>query len=203
MASILPRLYDPLTVGLEVALLGRLRRELFGDLGGRVLDLGAGTGRNLPHLRAGSVVALDPDGAMLRRAAGKASGRQYLVQGDASRLPFAEGTFDAVTVALALCTIPDLEGALREARRVLRAGGRLAFLEHVRLPGPAGRLQRLLTPLWSRLAGGCRLDRETLHLIVGAGFRPLRLVGRLGGLLVGGVALVERAPTGTMADDPS
>lgn len=204
MGSILARLYDPVTSPLERLLLGRVRAEAFAGLSGRVLDLGSGTGHSLPHLRsAGEVVALDPDPRLLARAAAKHRGDAVsFVRGDGTRLPFRSGTFDAVVVGLVLCTIPRLEAALAQVRRVLRPDGTLAFVEHVRLGGPVGLLQDLAAPAWSRLAGGCRLNRDTVATIRRAGFRVVRMEERLGGLLVSGSALVEDGPPGTMASDP-
>lgn len=118
-----------------------------------MLDLGAGTGWSLPHLEAARrVVALDPDPAMLRRVVPRAVEKVDLVIGNGMRLPFREGSFEAVIVSLVLCTIPGPGEALAEVRRVLAPGGALIFIEHVRLPGWRGRLQALATPLWGRLA---------------------------------------------------
>ena len=99
-----------------------------------------------------------------------------LLEGDAQALPAGETEFDTVVITLGLCTIPDPDTALREARRVLKPDGRLVFLEHVRSPrGFAARCQDLVTPLWVRMAGGCHPNRPTLDGIRGAGFEILQL----------------------------
>lgn len=201
MGSILARLYDPVTSPLERTVLEGPRRRAFSDLPGRVLDLGTGTGGCLPHLRsARQVVALDPDPFLLARAVAKhRRPGTHFVRGDGASLPFRSGAFDGVAVGLVLCTIPELEAALGEVRRVLGPGGTLAFVEHVRLDGPAGRVQDLAAPLWRRATGGCRLNRDTMAVLGRSGFRLARVEERLGGLLVWGSALVDARTPGTMA----
>jgi ubiquinone/menaquinone biosynthesis C-methylase UbiE len=128
---------------------------------------------------------------MLGRARARAESRPIeLVLGDGMRLPFRDGSFDAVAAALVLCTVPDLAGVLAEVRRVLRPGGMLAFLEHVRLPGWKGRLQDLAAPAWRRLAVGCRLNRRTGEAIHAAGFAIERVDSHGGGVLLVGLATV-------------
>jgi ubiquinone/menaquinone biosynthesis C-methylase UbiE len=88
----------------------------------------------------------------------------------AEALPFPDGSFDTVVSTLVLCTVPDQEAALDEVRRVLRHGGRLLFIEHVRAAGSAARWQDRLEPLWRRLLGGCHPNRDTVAAIEDAGF---------------------------------
>jgi ubiquinone/menaquinone biosynthesis C-methylase UbiE len=88
----------------------------------------------------------------------------------AEALPFPDGSFDTVVSTLVLCTVPDQEAALDEVRRVLRTGGRLLFIEHVRAAGSAARWQDRLEPLWRRLLGGCHPNRDTVAAIEEAGF---------------------------------
>jgi ubiquinone/menaquinone biosynthesis C-methylase UbiE len=150
--------------------LARQRRRTAGAATGRVLELGIGTGRNLPHYTSvDEVVGIEPDPLMLRRARPRAAAAPFpvrLVEGSAEALPFGEDEFDTIVVALALCTIPDPDAALREARRVLKPGGRILFLEHVRSSRPRlARFQDLITPVWMELAGGCHPNRPTVETI--------------------------------------
>ena len=156
--------------------LGTWRRELVGPVEGNVLEIAAGTGLNFPHYRAGAVVvATEPDWRMLERArdrAARAGATIVLVAADALALPFRDRSFDTVVVGLGLCTIPSPPRALAELRRVLRLGGVARLLEHVRVESiVVGRMQDLLTPIWRRLAGGCRLNERSVDSVRRAGFR--------------------------------
>jgi ubiquinone/menaquinone biosynthesis C-methylase UbiE len=182
--------YDPLMRVQGVLGLERQRARTAREATGRVLELGVGTGLNLPHYaNAAEVVGIDPDPYMLSRArprAAAAARAVELVEGSAEALPFEDGSFDTVVAALSLCTIPDAAAALREARRVLRPDGRLLFLEHVRAERPwAARLQDRLERPWMRVAGGCHPNRDTVAAI-GEAFEVERLWRR--GILVQGAA---------------
>jgi ubiquinone/menaquinone biosynthesis C-methylase UbiE len=167
----IPWLYDALCACCELGGLGRWRRWLAGGARGRTLDLGSGTGRNLPLMPPGiRTVGLDPARDALQRA-GRRAPTALLVQARAEALPFRAGAFDTVVSGLALCSVADPGVALGEARRVLRAGGQLRMLEHVRATTPwKARLQDRLQPLWTRLTGGCHPNRETERLVEAAGF---------------------------------
>lgn len=171
---------------------GRLaewRRDVVGSAEGRVLEVAAGTGLNFPHYRRGTtVVATEPDLGMLERArdrAGSAEAGIVLVAADAQNLPFRDRAFDTVVVCLGLCTIPSPPLALAEFRRVLRLGGVARMLEHVRVDRPImGRVQDLVTPVWRRLAGGCRLNQRTVATVQHAGFRVEELRSHMRGYVV-------------------
>jgi ubiquinone/menaquinone biosynthesis C-methylase UbiE len=167
-------LYDRQLRPLERGWLGQRRGALLGELTGQVLEVGAGTGGNLAHYRhAGKVVACEPDPAMRARLAGKLADAPVPVQlcdAAAEALPFADQSFDVVVCTLVLCTVPDPPAALAESYRVLRPGGRLAFLEHVRGRGRLARWQDRLTPLQVWFAGGCHPNRDTQAAIADAGF---------------------------------
>lgn len=149
------------------------RRYLTADLSGRVLDVGAGTGANFPYVaeRDGDADyhAIEPDPHMRRQAVEK--GREVgcdviLRDARAESLPYADESFDTVVSSLVFCTIADPDRALEEVARVLKPGGELRFLEHVRADGWRERGQELLNPLWSRAAGGCQLTRDTVERFV-------------------------------------
>lgn len=134
----LAAVYDRFTVGMEREVYAAHRRRLLGAAHGRVLDVGAGTGANLPQYpwdRISGLVLLDPSPGMLARARRKATAGGFSVQVQerrAEQLPFRDACFDTVVFTLALCTIPNPDAALREARRVLQPDGRPLVLEHVR-----------------------------------------------------------------------
>lgn len=176
--------YDRLGAAAERSFLGALRADLLRAAGGAVLELGGGTGGNLPHYPdVTRLVVTEPDPHMRRRLAPRAAAAGAEVSSaPAERLPYADATFDTVVATLVLCTVDDPAAAVAEARRVLRPGGRLLFLEHVRAEGRVARLQERVTPLWRRVSAGCHLDRDTVATIVDGGFRveTLRELGSAG-----------------------
>lgn len=197
MRSVLfPKLYDVLMAPAERGRLGRWRETVVGAAEGHVLEIGAGTGLNFSHYQRGTwVVATDPDVGMLERAGARAresAADIVFVAADAEALPFRDGAFTEGVVGLALCTIPRPSRALAELRRTIRRGGRLRLLEHVRLDSSvAGRLQDWLTPLWRRVAGGCRLNRRTVETVAESGFTLESVTPHLSGYVQ---EIVARAP---------
>lgn len=167
-------LYDPLTWLAERKALAPLRRNLLEGARGRVLELGTGTGANLPYYPAATrVFATDPDPYMLRRAVAKNGGRAArvsFVRCRAEELPFSKGSFDVVLATLVLCTVDLPSLAVREARRVLRPDGELRLLEHVRATNWLGRVQDAIAPVWQRLSLGCRPNRRTGDVLAAEGF---------------------------------
>ncbi len=163
--------YDRAFEATEEAGLRRIREELLAGAGGRVLELGAGTGLNLdlyPEDVAELVLA-EPDPHMAKQLRAKlaASPRAAsLVEAPAERLPFEDSSFDVAVSALVLCTVPDPRAALAELARVLKPGGRLLYLEHVRAedPGLARWEDRLEKP-WRFLGDGCHCNRDTVATI--------------------------------------
>lgn len=182
MSWFFAKVYDPFMRRTEEACLARWRDELLAPLEGSVLEIGAGTGVNLGHyprrlLRADGtterLVLTDPDRHMLERLRGRPeAGTAQVERASADALPYPDASFDAVVSTLVLCSVPDVERTLAEVRRVLRPGGALVFLEHVAAaPGSRRRVwQRRVEPLWSRVASGCHLTRETDRSIEHAGF---------------------------------
>jgi ubiquinone/menaquinone biosynthesis C-methylase UbiE len=153
------------------------RRKVIPQARGRVLEIGLGTGLNLPFYDAGRVtelVGVEPALRMHRLALkrSRAAGMPVELVGiGAERLPLADAAFDTAVCTYTLCSIPDPVAALREVRRVLAPGGRLLFSEHGRAPDENVReWQARLQPWWSPLAGGCRLDRDIPAILREAGF---------------------------------
>lgn len=167
--------YDRMTAPLERQVLQPRRIALLSGLGGHVLDVGAGTGANLPYLRAATeVVAAEPDAAMRRQLARRAVDAPVPVEVSdttAEALPFPDHRFDAVLFTLVLCTVADPERALAEAHRVLKPAGTLVIIEHVRGTGGLARWQDTITPLWRWIAAGCHPNRDTRSAVQRAGFR--------------------------------
>ncbi len=168
----IPWLYDALCAVCERTGLGRWRRWLVAGARGRALDLGCGTGRNLPLYAAGvRVVGVDPAAPSLGRARRRAPAVP-LVRARAEALPFRAGVFDTVVCGLVFCSVPDPRAGLAEVRRVLRPGGELRMLEHVRSTRPwKARLQDAVQPAWTALTGGCRPNRDTEATVEAGGFR--------------------------------
>lgn len=171
---IFPRLLD---LAMRQDILAPYRRRAVAEAAGPVLEIGAGSGLNLPLYGrpADWVCAVEPSPELLGMAARRGAAAPVpvaLVRASAEALPFRDGAFATVVSTWTLCSIPDPLRALGEMRRVLSPGGRLAFVEHGLAPEMrvAG-WQRRLTPLWRHIAGGCHLDREIDALIRTAGFR--------------------------------
>jgi ubiquinone/menaquinone biosynthesis C-methylase UbiE len=148
---------------------------------GRVLEIGIGSGLNLPFYGATveQVIGLDPSPkllAMAREAARRTSISLELIENSAEAIPLYNRSIDTVVTTWTMCSIPDARRALGEMRRVLKPGGHLLFVEHGRSPDPSvRRWQDRLTPLWRRVGGGCHLNRAIGELIEEAGFRIERL----------------------------
>jgi ubiquinone/menaquinone biosynthesis C-methylase UbiE len=179
--SLFARIYDPFLAWGERAGMRDLRRRVLAAAHGRVLEIGAGTGLNLPLYPDGvtSLTLAEPDPAMAAKLRGgrAAQGRgAEVVQAPAEDLPFADSSFDTVVSTLVLCTVDDQPAALAEIRRVLEPGGTLLFLEHVRADGGAlERWQDRLHGPWHAFGYGCHCNRDTEAGIAVAGFTIDRL----------------------------
>jgi ubiquinone/menaquinone biosynthesis C-methylase UbiE len=167
----IPWLYDLGLSLLERGSLGRWRRWLVAGTRGRTLELGAGTGRDLPLYPPGQpVVALDPHPENIATARRRAPALPH-VRARAEALPFRDASFDTVVSSLVFCSVDDPAASLGEIRRVLRRGGRLRMMEHVRAEGRFWSwLQDVGQPGWTWLTGGCRPNRDTEGLLREAGF---------------------------------
>jgi ubiquinone/menaquinone biosynthesis C-methylase UbiE len=168
--------YDWMMAGPEKAVLRGRREALVSRVTGDVLEVGGGTGANLPFYGAGveMLVITEPEEPMAGRLERKLSGYSLparVVRAPAEELPLEDASFDFVVSTLVLCTVVDPARALAEIHRALKPGGRLVFLEHVRSDDPRlARWQNRLHGAWVRLAYGCHCNRTTLESIERAGF---------------------------------
>lgn len=177
------------------------RRRCLAPLAGEVLEIGFGSGLNLPFYPSTvtKVVGIDPSTAAARLARKRIESAPFPIEFRdlmAEKLPFADGSVETILSTFTMCTIPDVVSALREMRRVLRPDGRLHFVEHGRAVDPAvERWQMRLNEIQRRLFGGCNLNRPIARLVEEAGFRIERLENaymrgapRFAGYLYRGVA---------------
>ena len=170
----LPRLIDR---AMKKEDLVGYRQRVIGAAQGRVLEVGIGSGLNLPFYGAQvtEIIGLEPSQALIDMATRRARATDKLVSfraGSAEAIPLDNGSVDTIVTTWTMCSIPHPETALAEMRRVLKPGGDLLFVEHGRAPDPwVVRFQDWLTPAWRPLTGGCHLNRPIAELIAGAGFR--------------------------------
>jgi ubiquinone/menaquinone biosynthesis C-methylase UbiE len=164
-------IYDPLLWVAERAGMGQRRAALLGQAKGQVLELGAGTGLNLPYYPEGlkELVLTEPSPPMvtrLERRAKRPGITASVMVADAERLPFEDDRFDTVVSTLVLCTVDEPQRAIDEITRVLRPGGKLLFLEHVRADSPRlARWQDRLHRPWHAFAAGCHANRATVDML--------------------------------------
>ena len=175
------RWYAKMSPGMDAGGMAGYRQRALAGLAGSVIEVGAGNGLNFPHYPPGvaRVLAVEPAPYLRGIAAQKAGSPGGVIEvrdGVAERLPAADGAFDAAVATLVLCSVADQGAALREIHRVVRPGGELRFIEHVRADTPGlRRVQRVLdATVWPALCGGCHVSRDTLSAIAGAGFTVTR-----------------------------
>ena len=159
----------------------RFRERVIPQATGRVLEIGIGSGLNLPFYSAGveQLFALEPSPELRRMAGRRTKGTRFTVEfldRSAEEIPLERGSVDTVVTTWTLCTIPDAVRALQEMKRVLKPSGALLFVEHGLAPDPGVRAwQHRLNPLWNRIGGGCNLNRKIDDLVAQAGFRVVDL----------------------------
>jgi ubiquinone/menaquinone biosynthesis C-methylase UbiE len=173
--------YDRAMKSTEEAGMREKRREVLSEAVGRTIDIGAGTGLNLELFppEVSELVLAEPDPHMLKKLQEKlsASSREAsVIQSPAEKLPFPDDSFDTAVFTLVLCTVPDPAAALAEAARLLRPGGKLLFLEHVRSEDPGlARWQDRLEGPWHFLGDGCHCNRDTVAAIEASPFEIERV----------------------------
>jgi len=173
---IFARMYNRMSASMEAAGGAEHRQRLLAGLIGRVVEVGAGNGLNFSHYPSSvnEVIAVEPESYLRARAKSAARGAPvaiHVVDGDAEHLPLEDVSVDAAVVSLVLCSVANPAASLNEIRRVLRNGGELRFYEHVQADeSKLARIQKLADPIWKRVAGGCRLTRDTHAAIESAGF---------------------------------
>jgi ubiquinone/menaquinone biosynthesis C-methylase UbiE len=175
--TILPKLCD---LAMRNEDLVPYRERVIGAAEGRVVEIGVGSGRNLPFYRppVSQVLALEPAPALIAmaRRARQPDMPVSFIEGSAEAIPLDNHSVDTVVTTWTLCSIPQAAQALAEMRRVLRPGGRLLFVEHGLAPDRnVRRWQDWLTPAWRRISGGCHLNRRIQSMVEDAGFRIDRL----------------------------
>jgi ubiquinone/menaquinone biosynthesis C-methylase UbiE len=170
---VVPRM---LAFAMRQAPLVPYREKVAGAARGRVLEIGIGSGLNLPFYgsEVSAVIGVDPSPALLAMADKRRSDARFpveLIEGSSEALPLEDKSVDTVVTTWTLCSIADAAKALAEARRVLKPGGELLFVEHGRAPEAAiTRWQDRITPVWKHLTGGCHLNRPIDSLVRNAGF---------------------------------
>ena len=170
---LLPKL---LNWAMKAPALSKLRSELIPSAEGKVLEIGMGSGLNLPHYDGISgLIGLEPSEELQNLAQDMLIQTHFpseMLTGSAEDIPLESNTFDTVVMTWTLCSVTDPVLALSEIKRVIKPGGKVIFAEHGKSPDQNIRkLQKTLNPLWSRIAGGCQLNREIVDLYESSGFK--------------------------------
>lgn len=171
MSSQFAKWYDFFMNPLEQWRFRAIRKDLLQEARGKVLEIGSGTGVNFPIYNvAEAVYAIEPNPAMIEKSIIKKDNAVvpiHIVNAGAEQLPFLDNSFDTVVATLVFCTIPNVDLALNEIKRVLKPGGNILFFEHVKMENRfMAQMQEWLTPAWKRICDGCCLNRNMSQLLI-------------------------------------
>ena len=182
-------LYDNLMVPADKFGFSQIRKRVAKDAVGKVLEIGAGTGLNFKFFEnASCVFAIEPDQFMMKKAEKRIRNCAALIRAEAERIPFPDNSFDTVVSTLTFCTIGNPVEAAKEIRRVLKPSGCFYFAEHPVADTPfLTRMEKAVTPVWKRIAGGCHLDRDIISHFKSGGLNIVE-VTRLDSFFVAGKA---------------
>ncbi|NWQ42697.1 class I SAM-dependent methyltransferase [Bacillus sp. EB106-08-02-XG196] len=180
MSSKFAKWYDIFMSPLEQRKFKRIRSELLKGASGKVLELGSGTGINFPlYDNVDTVIAIEPSQPMIDQSLSKQKSAVVpieIVNASAENLPFEDCTFDTVVATLVFCTIPNVEMAINEVKRVCKPDGKILLFEHVKMGNATlSKMQESLTPFWKKVCDGCCLNRETLKAFSNQGLEIERV----------------------------
>ncbi|MDQ0970909.1 ubiquinone/menaquinone biosynthesis C-methylase UbiE [Neobacillus niacini] len=180
MSSTFPKWYDFFMGPLERKKFIKVRQDLLKSATGKVLEIGSGTGVNFPLYRnADHVIAIEPSQHMIDQSQSRSKLAVVpieMVNASAERLPFEDHTFDTVVATLVFCTIPNVDEAINELKRVCKPNGKILLFEHVKMENTLlSSMQEGLTPLWKKICDGCCLNRETLKAFTSRGLKIERV----------------------------
>ncbi len=189
--------YDFFMSPLEKRKFQRIRAELLTKASGRVLELGSGTGINFPlYKEVEEVDAIEPNPYMIKRSFAKRKKSVIpinMVQASAEDLPFEDNSFDTVVATLVFCTIPNMEKAIDEIKRVCKPEAKILLFEHVKMDNPfLVKLQDLLTPAWKKFCDGCCLNRETINVFEANNLPIIKMQKYYNGLFVSAEAINKK-----------
>ena len=181
--------YDVFMRPLERGSFKKIRTDLLSRAEGKVIELGSGTGINFPlYQQVRSVTAIEPNQYMIERSLKNkelALVPIEIIQTNAEQLPFEDHTYDTVVATLVFCTIPNVERALQEMKRICKPNGKILLFEHVKMDNPfLANMQNILTPFWKKICDGCCLNRDTISVLKSQGFHVFEIKKYYRGLFV-------------------